>query len=173
VPAPPLAGAIAPVPTKPRIKTAWPWDARLPNAEAGADADRNRAPSGPRLNGRAIVTAALELNVAGKPLRLAGVTLPITTDLCAPNAGYAARSCADVTRQALAARVGPKGEVSCQILGGGSSAWPAVCQDRAGQDLGAYLIAHGFALADDSDMIDYSAVETQARAARSGLWSYR
>ncbi|HEX4113475.1 MAG TPA: hypothetical protein VH020_13155, partial [Stellaceae bacterium] len=102
-----------------------------------------------------------------------GVKLPVSTDLCAPNAGYAARSCADVTRQALAAWVAAKGDVSCQILGAGRAAWPAVCHDRSGEDLAAYLIEQGFALADDNDMIDYSAVETRARAARSGLWSYR
>jgi endonuclease YncB( thermonuclease family) len=132
------------------------------------------AAGGRRLDGRAIVTAALELNVDGKPLRLAGVKVPAAGDMCTPGAAYAARACPDVSRQALAALVGPKGPVSCRIIAvGGAAALPAVCTDRKGDDLGSYLVAHGFALADGNDMVDYSAAEDQAKAAHSGLWHYR
>lgn len=129
---------------------------------------------GVRLTGVAIVTSALELNVAGKPLRLFGIKAPASTDMCAPSADYVARACADASRQALAARIGKDGEVTCHILAsGGHDALPAVCRDATGTDLATYLVSHGFALADPNDMVDYSAAETQAKTARSGLWSYR
>lgn len=146
------------------------------------DALEDRAPAAPesdqvgvKLAGPAIVTGALELNIAGKPLRLFGVKPPASGDMCAPTADYAARACPDVSRQALAARIGPEGEVSCRILAtGGRQALPAVCKDGTGADLARYLVAHGFALAEPNDMmIDYSAAETQAKNAHTGLWSYR
>lgn len=130
---------------------------------------------GVKIDGPAIVTGALELNVAGKPLRLYGVKAPGSGDICAPNAEYAPRSCPDVSRDALAAHIGPNGKVSCRILAsGGRDALPAVCKDSAGSDLARYLVAHGFALAEANDMmIDYSAAETQAKNAHTGLWSNR
>ncbi|MGH6980377.1 MAG: hypothetical protein ACREFC_04145, partial [Stellaceae bacterium] len=129
---------------------------------------------GVRLTGIAIVTAPLELNVAGKPLRLFGIKAPAGGDMCAPNPDYVARACPDVSRQALAARIGKDGEVTCHILAsGGRDSLPAVCRDRTGADLATYLVSHGFALADPNDMVDYAAAETQAKTARSGLWSYR
>jgi endonuclease YncB( thermonuclease family) len=143
--------------------------------------DEGRAPvrsaketNGVRLAGPAIVTAALELNVAGKPLRLYGVKPPASGDMCAPGTNYAARACPDVSRQALAARIGKDGEVTCRILAtGGRQALPAVCADGTGTDLATYLVEHGFALADPNDMVDYSVAETHAKDAHTGLWSYR
>ena len=126
------------------------------------------------LDGPAIVTAPLELNVDGKPLRLLGVKLPAAGDMCRPGAAYAARSCPDVSRQALVALVGPKGPVSCRVMASGvGAALPAMCNDRKGEDLGAYLVGHGFALADGTDGVDYSAAENQAKSAHTGLWHYR
>jgi endonuclease YncB( thermonuclease family) len=143
---------------------------------SGAGGDTGaRDDLGVEIDGPAIVTGALELNVAGKPLRLYGVKAPGAGDMCAPNAEYAARSCPDVSRDALAAHIGPKGKVSCRILAsGGREALPAVCKDSTGADLASYLVAHGFALAEANDMmIDYSAAETQAKTAHTGLWSNR
>jgi endonuclease YncB( thermonuclease family) len=132
------------------------------------------AQGGANLDGQAIVTAAIELNVDGKPLTLYGVKPPAASDMCAPNAAHAARSCPDVSRQALAAEVGAKGDVSCRILAvGGRSALPAVCTDRKGQDLGTWLVTHGFALSDANNMVDYSDAETKARSDHNGLWNYR
>lgn len=131
--------------------------------------------TGAKVDGPAIVTGPLELNVAGTPLRLYGVKAPSSGDMCAPNPEYAARSCPDVSRAALAARIGQGGKVSCRILAsGGRQALPVVCKDGTGTDLANYLVAHGFALAEANDMmIDYSAAETQAKNAHSGLWSDR
>ncbi|HXE17694.1 MAG TPA: thermonuclease family protein [Stellaceae bacterium] len=150
-----------------------------PPAKHGAPPSDILAPQpdeegGVRLTGVAIVTSALELNVAGKPLRLFGIKAPASTDLCAPSAAYVARACLDASRQALAAKIGKDGEVTCHILAtGGRDALPAVCRDADGTDLATWLASHGFALADPNDMVDYSQAETQAKTARSGLWSYR
>ena len=164
--------------TKPTAERAPPKRvAALPDRrDTGAgDGTGARDDVGVKIDGPAIVTGALELNVAGKPLRLYGVKAPGSGDMCAPNAEYAPRSCPDVSRDALAAHIGPNGKVSCRILAsGGREALPAVCKDSTGADLASYLVAHGFALAEANDMmIDYSAAETQAKNAHTGLWSNR
>lgn len=133
-----------------------------------------QAQGGPNIKGPAVVTAALELNVDGRPLKLYGLKRPPKSDLCAPSPAYAARSCPDASRQALAAHLGHDGPVACRILAvGGRSALPAVCSDNHGHDLGTYLVRHGFALAAANDILDYSAAEKQAKAAHRGLWRYR
>jgi endonuclease YncB( thermonuclease family) len=143
----------------------------VPPAAPG-EADDND--EGVKLAGPAIVTGPLELNIDGKPLELYGVKPPTGEDVCSPGDGYAARDCRDVSRQALAARIGLDGDVTCRILAvGGRSSLPAVCTDGKGGDLATYLVAHGFALADPNEIVDYSGAEARAKNARSGLWTYR
>ena len=43
----------------------------------------------------------------------------------------------------------------------------------AGIDLGAMLVAEGFALADPTQSYDYFSAEAAARQLRRGLWQYR
>jgi endonuclease YncB( thermonuclease family) len=145
-----------------------------PVRDNDTDAGAGDEPEGVKLAGPAIVTGPLELNIDGKPLELYGVKPPTGDDTCSPGGDYAARSCLDVSRQALAARIGLDGDVTCRILAfGGRSALPAVCTDSKGADLATYLVAHGFALADPNEIVDYSAAEARAKSARAGLWTYR
>jgi len=132
------------------------------------------AGNGPAISGPAIVTSALELNVDGRPLKLYGLKSPAATDMCAPNPDHAARFCPDVSRDVLATLLGPDNRVICRVLAvGARAALPAVCTDDKGSDLGTYLVARGFALADGDDTVDYSGAEKQARNDRLGLWHYR
>jgi endonuclease YncB( thermonuclease family) len=148
--------------------------AEPPARDSGTDADAGDEPDGVKLVGSAIVTGPLELNIDGKPLELYGAKPPSGDDICSPGGDYAARSCLDVSRQALAARIGLDGDVTCRILAvGGRSSLPAVCTDSKGADLATYLVAHGFALADPNEIVDYSAAEARAKSTRAGLWTYR
>lgn len=147
-----------------------------PPAPASGDDEAGPAdePDGVKLAGPAIVTGPLELNIDGKPLELYGIKAPTGDDVCSPGDGFAARDCRDVSRQALAARIGLDGDVTCRILAvGGRSALPATCTDSKGTDLATYLVAHGFALADPNEIVDYSSAETRAKSTRAGLWTYR
>jgi endonuclease YncB( thermonuclease family) len=132
--------------------------------------------AGPRIGGPAVVTSALELNVAGRPLRLYGVAAPKASDLCAWRAAYAAQQCDEASREALAHFVADNGAVSCRMLAVGAGermALPALCTTANGRDLGRYLVANGFALADPNEIVDYAAAEKKARHDQLGLWGYR
>jgi endonuclease YncB( thermonuclease family) len=128
----------------------------------------------PNLTGAAVVTATLELNVDGHPLRLFGLKSPETSDMCAPNAQFAARACPEVSREALAGLLRRDSQVECRVMAPtGGAALPATCADTSGADLGRALIARGLALADDGAGADYADAEHQARASHVGLWQYR
>jgi endonuclease YncB( thermonuclease family) len=157
------------VPSEPRSAAATP-----PAGKRGAKGAAAPAKTGDNLAGTAIVTAALEINVEGKPLRLYGVKPPETSDRCQPGPNYAARSCPDVSRDALAEMLRSDSRVSCHVLGTGSqSVLPAVCADDKGRDIASYLVGNGLALADPSETADYSGPEKQARLTGAGLWHYR
>jgi endonuclease YncB( thermonuclease family) len=128
---------------------------------------------GPGIRGHATVTAALELNVAGRMLRLYGLAPPRAGEMCGQGAPFAPRSCAEVSRQALARYLANNTQVTCRVFAAGGGAAAAVCADRDGHDLGAYLVSRGLALAEANGIVDYSAAQQQARAARAGLWQYR
>lgn len=84
------------------------------------------------------------------------------------------RSCADVARDALAARLAAERTVSCRVPPGQShGAQAAVCVDAAGTDLGGFLVAEGLALADPARSYQYVGAEGAARSFRKGLWRYR
>lgn len=132
--------------------------------------------TGHRIDGAAIVTATLGLNVAGRSLRLYGVAPPEASDLCVARPHQVAQDCADASREALAGYLAGRGPVSCRMLAegaGGRIALPAVCATAEGKDVGRYLVAHGFALPDPNDIVDYRAAENRARAEHRGLWGYR
>jgi endonuclease YncB( thermonuclease family) len=128
----------------------------------------------PNLTGAGIVTATLELNVDGHPLRLHGLKAPENSDMCAPSAQFAARACPEVSREALAGLLRRDSKVECHVMPpSGGAALPAICADTGGADLGRALIARGLALADDGASADYADAERQARASHLGLWQYR
>jgi endonuclease YncB( thermonuclease family) len=129
---------------------------------------------GTKLSGRAVVTGTLELNLGGRPLRLFGLKPPDAADMCDPGPNFAARACTDVSRFTLATHLEKDARVTCHLLAvDGRSMLPAVCSDENGTDLGSYLVAHGLALAESNDMVDYTVVQNQAHLAGLGLWHYR
>jgi len=139
------------------------------------------APAPPRgpgpaftISGAARVGDVVSLSVRGRAVPLFGVKPPRAGDRCTVGAGLAPRDCGDVARQALAARLGANANVSCRVPPGQRGAGAAaICLDSLGVDLGGYLIAEGFALADAAQSYDYLGAEGVARSLRRGLWRYR
>jgi endonuclease YncB( thermonuclease family) len=84
-----------------------------------------------------------------------------------------AQSCRDVARKALAQRHAAHSQVHCRIPPGQRGAPGAICLDASGTDLGGFLVAEGFALADPAQSYDYVGAEGVARSFHRGLWHYR
>lgn len=134
------------------------------------------APASPAMpaffSGMAQVAGGASLAVAGRPVRLFGVRLADPRDRCGLGPGDA-RSCAEVARDMLAQRLKRYPDVSCHVPPGQRGAPAAVCIDSSGTDLGGFLVAEGFALADTKASYEYSGSEGVARSFRRGLWHSR
>lgn len=130
-------------------------------------------PPGGTLNGRAAAAGGTMLSVGGHAIRLFGVRLAEPRDRCGLGAGDN-RSCSDVARDALAQRLQHYPSVACRVPPGQrGSSQAAICTDNSGTDLGGFLVAEGYALADTSQSYDYFGAEGVARSYRRGLWRYR
>lgn len=105
------------------------------------------------------------LRLRGQELRLKGLDAPEYRQDCRRDGmDY---PCGRAARQALAAYLA-RGDITCTVrerdrFGRGL----ARCVQSDGRDLGARLVADGFAVA----FGDYAAEEAQSRAARRGLWA--
>jgi endonuclease YncB( thermonuclease family) len=124
--------------------------------------------------GAAHADDGVSLTVRGRVVSLFGVRAPQHGDRCAAAPGPSPRACADVARDALAARLSGNATVSCRVppgQRGGASA--AVCLDSTGVDLAGFLVGAGFVLADPAQSYDYVGAESVARSFRRGLWHYR
>ena len=122
--------------------------------------------------GQAQAAGATTLAVAGKAVRLFGVRLADPRDRCGLGSGDA-RNCSDVARDALAQRLRRYPSVSCQTPPGQRGDPAAICIDASGTDLGGFLVAEGYALADTSQSYEYFGSEGVARYYRRGLWRNR
>jgi endonuclease YncB( thermonuclease family) len=127
-----------------------------------------------RISGAARVTDVLSLSVLGRAVRLFGVRAPSSGDLCPSRDSAAPRPCSEAARGALTARLASNADIVCRVPPGQRAPVPAaVCHDAGGIDLGAMLVAEGFALADPTQSYDYFSAEAAARQLRRGLWQYR
>ncbi len=121
------------------------------------------------LQGRATVVDGDTLRVAGQSVRIHGIDTPEHDQTCL-TAERVAFACGDVATRALARLIG---------------ATPVVCEGHErdtyqrlvakcyvdGRDLGAVLVAGGYATAYQKYSKDYLTYERQARAAGVGFWS--
>ena len=123
-------------------------------------------------NGVAQAVGATVLTVGGRSVRLFGVRVADPRDHCGLGTGDN-RSCADVARDALAQRLKRYPNVACRVPAGQRGSPAAVCTDASGTDLGGFLVAEGYALADTTQSYDYYGAEGVARGFRRGLWRNR
>jgi len=123
-------------------------------------------------SGAAQAAGGTTLSVGGRFVNLFGVRVADPRDQCGLGPGDN-RSCAQVARDALAQRLARYPNVSCRVPAGQRGQPGAVCTDASGTDLGGFLVAEGYALADTSQSYDYFGAEGVARSYRRGLWRYR
>jgi endonuclease YncB( thermonuclease family) len=146
----------------------------IPTHQAALPPYSPPAPAPPVLpfGGPAQAGGGTTLAVAGKSVRLFGVRVADPRDRCGLGPGDA-RNCSDVARDALAQRLRRYPSVSCQMPPGQRGDPAAICIDASGTDLGGFLVAEGFALADISQSYEYFGSEGVARYYRRGLWRNR
>jgi endonuclease YncB( thermonuclease family) len=138
---------------------------RPPAPESGASV-RGVAPGGP-IAGRGYAIDGDTLAVAGRRIRLAGIDAPETGQHCGGARGE--YNCGEAAKHALAALIGGA-SVECRAKE--RDRWGrivALCR-AGGRDLGAAMVEAGWARAARGAPAGYAALESDARAARRGVW---
>ena len=133
--------------------------------------DRVGSPSAhasrPTLSGRARVVDGDTLEVSGKRIRLHGVDAPESRQSCV--AGDRRWECGERATRALAGRIGGR-TVSCEERDRDRYGRIVAVCSNAGEDVNAWMVSQGLALAYRRYSRDYVGKEADARAARRGIW---
>ena len=133
---------------------------RPPEPEEEEEEDDN-------VSGRAVVIDGDDIEVSGSRIRLYGIDAPESRQTCL--AGGQRWACGEQATRELTDRIGSR-TVTCEERDRDSyGRIVAVCQ-LAGQDLNAWLVAQGWALAYRQYSQSYVDEEAVARAARRGIW---
>lgn len=119
------------------------------------------------LSGTVAVHDGDRIDIAGRRVRLAGIDAPEPGQSCADGRDklYA---CGRAAEMALAQKV-LTGTVTCQVATR-AGATLGICRVGS-EDLGAWLVRQGLAVADRLAATSYAAEEDEARRAHKGLWS--
>ena len=113
-----------------------------------------------------VVTAAGLIKARGRDIRLAGIAAPDFEVRCGE--GTAAWPCGRMARAALRRFVRGRA-IECIVPAGAAEIPdPAECRVAGGEDLAAWLVAQGWARANDAT---YEALEAKAREEKLGLWA--
>lgn len=131
---------------------------QAPPARAGEAAPRT-------VSGPATVIDGATLDIGGRRLRLYGIDAPDLDQTCS-DGHERDYSCGRAAAEALTARVGGE-SVTCEPRGADGT---ALCR-RDGEDLAAWMVANGYAIADRSASLAYEAQDRRAWGRRVGLWS--
>jgi endonuclease YncB( thermonuclease family) len=134
---------------------------------AGLQAPPARAgEAAPRIvSGPATVIDGATLDLGGRRLRLYGMDAPDLDQTCS-DGHERDYSCGRAAAAALTARIGG-GNVTCELREADGT---ALCR-RDGEDLAAWMVANGYAIADRSAPAAYEAQDRRAWGRRVGLWS--
>ncbi|KQO94262.1 thermonuclease family protein [Methylorubrum extorquens] len=134
---------------------------------AGLQAPPARAgEAAPRIvSGPATVIDGATLDLGGRRLRLYGMDAPDLDQTCS-DGHERDYSCGRAAAAALTARIGGE-SVTCELSGADGT---ALCR-RDGEDLAAWMVANGYAIADRSAPAAYEAQDRRAWGRRVGLWS--
>ncbi len=107
------------------------------------------------------------LEIDGQRIRLHGIDAPEIRQPCYRDSKP--WRCGEAATKALAGKIG-RHAVRCEERGRGRyGRTVAVCY-AGGEDLGAWMVAQGLALAYRRYSMDYVDQEAEARAARRGIW---
>lgn len=119
------------------------------------------------LSGRASVIDGDTIEIHGRRIRLFGIDAPESRQLC--EADGKPYRCGQHAALALADHIGQR-TVRCEQRDiDRYGRFVAVCR-VAGEDIGAWLVAEGWALAFRRYSTDYVDEEDAARTARAGIW---
>ncbi len=119
------------------------------------------------LSGRASVIDGDSIEVAGREVRLHGIDAPEFKQTC--TAGGKRWRCGRQATRALARKVSGRRVVCAQRDRDRYGRVVAVCR-KGGEDLNAWLVSQGWALAYRRHSGAYVTEEAAARAARRGIW---
>jgi len=119
----------------------------------------------------ALVQPDAALKVAGKVFQLYGLYYPPSGETCQRN--FRPAKCGSRAVLALESKI--QGFVACRpVRRNADRSFDAFCRTRfAGEDLGAYLISEGWALALPHAPFEYHALERIARAHNRGVWGFQ
>lgn len=126
--------------------------------------------SAAELHGNAFVQKDTSLKMGGRIIRLLGIYIPTSGCHTLRGANLESWGWRELATRALDEKT--RGFVRCVLRWrnrDGSST--AVCYRRE-EDISAYLIGHGFALATPNAPVEYHALERIARAKRRGVWGF-
>jgi endonuclease YncB( thermonuclease family) len=122
-----------------------------------------------RLNSYALVNEDGSLNIRNHTVRLFGVAIPPTGRACRLFERPA--TCGSHASLALDFKIGVD-FVDCEVVGENpDGTLSAICRVN-GEDLGAWMIAQGWALALPGAPVEYMALERIARYRGSGVWGW-
>lgn len=160
------APAVLAVPLAALVVGAAPAPARAGEPATRVAALAVPAPTNAPLAGPATVIDGATLAVGGSRVRLHGIAAPALDQTCfdGRERGYA---CGRAAAEALAARIGTA-PVVCEPRGADGTA--ARCRLGA-DDLAAWLVENGYAVADRGVSTDYAAQDERAWGRRRGLWA--
>ncbi|WP_342150600.1 thermonuclease family protein [Methylorubrum sp. SB2] len=144
-------------------------------AQAGEAATRIAALAAPvvrldaALAGPATVIDGATLALGGRRVRLHGIAAPGLDQTCF-DAGERGYPCGRVAAEALAARIGDAA-ITCEAQGTAEDGAPRARCRLGGDDLAAWLVENGYAVADRGVSADYAAQDARAWGRRRGLWA--
>ncbi|MEQ8354646.1 MAG: thermonuclease family protein [Kiloniellaceae bacterium] len=143
------------------------YDLLPSTAETGAEAQMGAAVSSEAIAGRASIIDGDTIEIHGTRIRLHGIDAPESDQTCAV-AGENMR-CGQQAALALADRIGQE-TVSCDQRGRDRyDRIISVCH-ASGEDLNAWMVANGWAMAYRRFSTDYVRQEEAAAAAKIGIW---
>jgi endonuclease YncB( thermonuclease family) len=143
-------------------------------AIGGGVHERLARPSAPRptglpIAGRAHVVDGDSLEVAGHRIRLFGIDAPDGAQGCRDERGIS-YACGRQAAGALQAKIGAR-TVACDPRGvDRRDRIPAVCR-LGSEELNAWMVRQGWAVAARDEGHDYVRAEAQAKSERLGLWA--
>ena len=121
------------------------------------------------VSGPATVIDGSTLEIGGRRLRLYGIDAPDLDQTCS-DGHERDYSCGRGAAEALAARIGGE-SVTCAPRGADPDGTARALCRRDGDDLAAWMVTNGYAIADRSASAAYEAQDRSAWGRRVGLWS--
>lgn len=141
---------------------------RLPPPSSSPAPEAPPAPLADIIQGPARVIDGDTLEIDARRIRLHGIDAPERSQTC--DSATRAWRCGRAATQALRAQIAGR-EVTCEVLDEDRYGRQVSRCGAGGEDLGAWMVAHGHALAYRRYSLAYVDQERRARLAGIGLWS--